>query len=189
MSSCSWASDIWKKKLHFNIQRCVLMGHSADIKGPLIIYDGLQNTEIEQNLLMRWELLSLRRTVCVSETEKFKYQFARCFVSGGLFKLAHAHETEFSQSCIIAPRFLSRLLWMEEQSPSWHPRCPLVNEVNMHVRSFQLTLRSLWHSGMDVSAMASVHDSRFHNASTDGSNCREEISAINIRWISHKRPA
>lgn len=113
-------------------ENCLFMGHPAAIKGLFIIYDCLQNTEIEQNPLIKWELLSLRRTVCVSETEKFKYQFATCFVSGGLFKLAHAHEAEISQGCIIAPRFLSRLLWTEEQSPSWHPRCPLVNEMNMH---------------------------------------------------------
>lgn len=89
------------------------MGHPADIKGPLIIYDCLLNTEIEQNLLMKWELVSLQWTHCVSDGEKFKYQFATRFISGGLFKLAHAHEAEISQSCsggIIAPRFLSRSL-------------------------------------------------------------------------------
>lgn len=88
------------------------MGHPADIKGPLIIYDCLLNTEIEQNLLMKRELVSLQWIDCVSDGEKFKYQFATCFISGGLLKLAHAHEAEISQSCsggIIAPRFLSHV--------------------------------------------------------------------------------
>lgn len=47
---------------------------------------------------MKWELLSPRRTVCVSDTVNFlKYQFAMCFISGGLFKLAHAHQAEINQ--------------------------------------------------------------------------------------------
>lgn len=149
------------------------MGHPADIKGPLIIYDCLQNTEIEQNLLMKWKLVSLHWTVCVSDREKLKYQFATCFISGGLFKLAHAHEAEISQSCsggIIAPRFLSRLLWMEEPSPPWHPLCTPVNEVNTRMWRVQPTLGSLCHAGMDVWAMVTIHDRRFLCASTDGSN-------------------
>lgn len=54
--------------------------------------------------------LSLVDRLCLRE---IKNEFASCFIAGGLFKLAHAHKTEISQSCsggIIAPRFFSCLL-------------------------------------------------------------------------------